>query len=72
MEQTEMMERYELAMERIRAIKEETSVSAPFSAYFREMTDFIGEIEELVEDLGSGKWEEASLSELFQAEPTAL
>ena len=64
MEQTEMMERYELAMERIRAIKEETSVSAPFSAYFREMTDFIGEIEELVEDLGSGKWEEASLSEL--------
>ncbi len=35
MEQTEMMERYELAMERIRAIKEETSVSAPLSGRSR-------------------------------------
>ncbi len=64
MGQIEIRERYELSMERIRAVKEETSVSAPFSAYFRKTADFIGEIELLEEGLSKGRWEEASLSEL--------
>ena len=36
----EIRERYELAMERIRAMKQEKTVSAPFYAYFQKMADF--------------------------------
>ena len=35
-EKEEIRERYELCMERIRAMKVETSVSAPFYAYFQK------------------------------------
>ena len=37
----EIRERYELAMERIRAMKQEKTVSAPFYAYFEKMADFL-------------------------------
>jgi len=59
-----MRERYILCMERIRAMEEETSVSAPFYAYFREMADFILEIDRLTQKLQEGHFEQATLEEL--------
>lgn len=41
----EIKERYELAMERIRAMKQEKTVSAPFYAYFEKMADFLLEMD---------------------------
>ena len=41
----EIRERYELTMERIRAMKQEQTVSAPFYAYFQSMADFILEMD---------------------------
>ena len=63
-ENEEIRERYELCMERVRAIKEETSVSAPFYAYFQEMADFIIEMAALAEGIQEGRWGEASLEVL--------
>ena len=40
-EEEEIRERYVLSMERIRAMKEETAVSAPFYDYFQRTADFI-------------------------------
>ena len=40
-EAEEIRERYELSMERIRAMKEETAVSAPFYDYFQKTADMI-------------------------------
>ena len=40
-EAEEIRERYELSMERIQAMKEETAVSAPFYDYFQRTADFI-------------------------------
>lgn len=64
MEQANIKERYELSMERIRAMKQETTVSAPFSDYFWKMAEFIEEIGTLEQELAAGKWEQASLLEL--------
>ena len=63
-ENEEIRERYELCMERVRAIKEETSVSAPFYAYFQEMADFIIEMAALAERIQEGRWGEVSLEVL--------
>ncbi|MGN8800497.1 aminopeptidase [Candidatus Merdisoma sp. HCP28S3_D10] len=60
----EIRERYELTMERIRAMKQEQTVSAPFYAYFRSMADFILEMDAYRRDVEAGKQETMSLEEL--------
>lgn len=60
----EIKERYELAMERIRAMKQEKTVSAPFYAYFEKMADFLLEMDAYRADVEAGKPERMSLAEL--------
>lgn len=60
----EIRERYELTMERIRAMKQEQTVSAPFYAYFQSMADFILEMDAYRRDVEAGKQETMSLEEL--------
>lgn len=65
MEETEeIQERYGLASERIRAMKEETAVSAPFYEYFQRTADFILEAQRLAEDVRQGRQKEMTLAEL--------
>ena len=64
MEQEEMKERYELAMERIRAMKQEQTVSAPFYAYFQKMADFLLEMDAYRASVEAGEPERMSLGEL--------
>ena len=63
-EEEEIRERYVLSMERIRAMKEETAVSAPFYDYFQRTADFILEAADFAETIRLGRLEERSLSEL--------
>ncbi len=65
-EDEEIRERYELTMERIRAIKEEETVSAPFYAYFQTMADGILFSADFAEDVRSGRLEERSAEELHR------
>ena len=60
----EIKERYELAMERIRAMKQEKTVSAPFYAYFQKMADFILEMDAYRASVEKGEPERLSLAEL--------
>ena len=60
----EIRERYGLAMERIRAMKEEETVSAPFYDYFQKTADFILEADCLAEDVRESRLETMRLSEL--------
>ncbi|WP_440322757.1 aminopeptidase [Laedolimicola sp.] len=60
----EIRERYELAMERIRAMKQEKTVSAPFYAYFQKMADFILEMDVYRASVEKGEPERLSLAEL--------
>ena len=60
----EIRERYELAMERIRAMKQEKTVSAPFYAYFQKMADFILEMDAYRARVEKGEPERLSLAEL--------
>ena len=60
----EIRERYELAMERIRAMKQEKTVSAPFYAYFQKMADFILEMDAYRASVENGEPERLSLAEL--------
>ena len=63
-EEEEIRERYVLSMERIRAMKEETAVSAPFYDYFQRTADFILEAADFAETIRLGRLEERPLSEL--------
>ena len=63
-ENEEILERYELSMERVRAMRSETSVADPFYDYFQKTAEFIGQIEILAERIGTGCLAEASLEEL--------
>ena len=54
-EAEEIRERYELSMERIRAMKEETAVSAPFYDYFQKTADCILEADRLASDIREGR-----------------
>lgn len=63
-ENEEIRERYELSMERVRAIKSETSVAAPFYDYFRKMAEFIERIEALAEEAANDTFVHAALEEL--------
>lgn len=58
-EKEEIRERYELSMERIRAMGTETSVAAPFYDYFQKMAAFIRQMGELAQ--AEGKEESAKL-----------
>ena len=60
----EIRERYEIAMERIRAMKQEKTVSAPFYAYFQKMADFILEMDAYRASVEKGEPERLSLAEL--------
>ena len=60
----EIRERYELAMERIRAMKQEKTVSAPFYAYFQKMADFILEMDAYRASVEKGEPERLILAEL--------
>ncbi len=60
----EIRERYELAMERIRAMKQEKTVSAPFYAYFQKLADFILEMDAYRASVEKGEPERLSLAEL--------
>ena len=64
MESEEIRERYELAMERIRAMKQEKTVSAPFYAYFQGMADFILEVDAYRVSVEAGEPERMTLGEL--------
>ncbi len=59
-----MMERYELAAERIRLIPEEESVRLPFRMYFRKVSDFLMMLSRLQEELADGSYEKYPLEEL--------
>ena len=65
-ENTQIMERYDLAMERIRLIAEDGTgqVSEPFDAYFLKMALFVGQIEELARRQMREELEDCSLKEL--------
>lgn len=63
-ENEEIRERYELSMERVRAMKSETSVAAPFYDYFQKMAEFIEQIGALTEGIAKDAYIYASLEEL--------
>ena len=69
-EYEEIRERYELSMERVRAMRSETSVAAPFYDYFQRVAEFIGQIEELTEQLQRDAFAGASLEELKELNRT--
>lgn len=56
--------RYELSVSRIREMREEEVVREPFGAFFREMAEFAGMIDEEKKRLESGAYEEATLEEI--------
>lgn len=63
-ENTQIMERYDLAMERIAQIPGETQVQEPYRTYFAEMAQFVGQIEDLARRQLREELEELSLEEL--------
>ncbi len=63
-ENEEIRERYELSMERVRAMKSEMSVAAPFYDYFQKMADFIERIAVLTEKIEKDALDNCSLEEL--------
>lgn len=65
-ENTNIMERYDLAMERIALFPEEDQVQPPFRGYFLKMAAFAGQMEELARRQMREELEELSLQELQQ------
>lgn len=63
-ENNRIMERYDLATERIARFADETQVKEPFLPYFAEMARFAGQIEELARLQMREEMEEWSLAEL--------
>lgn len=62
-EQEFLQERYDLAVERIAAIREETNVPEPFADYFSRTAAFLGEMERLRELVRSGETAHYSLEQ---------
>lgn len=58
-----VMERYELSMDRIRAIKDEHTVPSKFEPYFQKTAEFIGLIEEVEKMQSSFVLEQLTLSQ---------
>lgn len=65
-ENQEVMERYQLSMERIRQIPEEGSVREPYGSFFVKTARFISRLGELADWLQEGGENRASLEELEQ------
>lgn len=63
-EKEEILERYELSMERIRTMHKEASVAAPFYDYFQKMASFIEKMDELAQAAGREGFADISLEEL--------
>ena len=63
-ENTWIMERYDLAMERILEIQSEDVVKEPFRFYFAEVSRFLGQIEDLARRQLRDELEDLSLDEL--------
>ncbi len=63
-ENEEIRERYDLCMERVRTMRTETSVAAPFYDFFQKTAEFIGRIERLTEIIERDGFRDASLEEL--------
>ena len=63
-ENTQIMERYDLAMERIAQIPGEARVQEPFRSYFEAVCRFAGQIEELARRQLREELEDLSLAEL--------
>ncbi|MDO4312174.1 MAG: aminopeptidase [Eubacteriales bacterium] len=59
-----MIERYELAAERIRQIPEEESVRLPFRMYFKKVSEFVLMLAELREKIEDGSYMELSMEQL--------
>lgn len=57
-------ERYQLSMERIRQIPEETTVCQPYRSFFQEMSLFVGMLEALIKKLKDGSLKNESLEGL--------
>lgn len=60
----EMMERYELAMERISTIAEDNLVKAPYQAYFVKVAEFLKKIGQLVKLVDENAFDSYSMEEL--------
>lgn len=63
-EKEEILERYELSMERIRTMHKEASVAAPFYDYFQKMASFIEKMDELAQAAGREGFADIPLEEL--------
>lgn len=63
-ENIQVMERYDLAMERIALILEEDRVEEPYRGYFCSLAGFVGQIEELARRQMREELEDLSLEEL--------
>lgn len=59
----DMLERYELAIDRIKCIVEEKSVDEKYIPYFQELSKFILQINQVEELLKDGKWNNIVLEE---------
>lgn len=59
-----VLERYELTMERVKAMEAERTVAAPFDAYFKKTGAFIRMIGELSQEVEKGRYRALSLEEL--------
>ena len=59
-----MEERYNLAIDRMKAIIEEKTVAEPYREYFQHVARFILKLDELKQNVESGKQKEMSEEEL--------
>lgn len=57
------MERYELALERIRTVSGEETVPGPYLDYFRKMAEFILQMESVKQKLQSGETEQYAIEQ---------
>lgn len=58
-----LMERYELALERIRTVSGEETVPVPYLDYFRKMAEFILQMESVKQKLQSGETEQYAIEQ---------
>ena len=58
------IERFDLAYDRLKEIKEEKSLSEPFLSYFHKEAAFLVRMADLKKELHAGKYENASQEEL--------
>jgi leucyl aminopeptidase (aminopeptidase T) len=63
-ENEQMKERYELSLERIRGIRQEETVAAPYYHYFQEMAGFLIQMADLYEKVSEDAFSDYSLEAL--------